>query len=308
MIKTDFYPSNKISDELIKFVVISTRSDGKWVMCRHRDRDTWEIPGGHRENGESIEAAARRELYEETGAVCDSLVTVSAYGVSDGEATTYGMLFFADVKEMGAIPDGSEIAERSLFSTMPKDLTYPNIQPDLFGAVQAWINTQNSPDELWDVYDENRSLTGRLHKRSEPLAEGDYHLVVHVWIIDSDGRFLITKRTPNKGFPNMWEATGGSAQAGDDSLSAAVREVREETALQVEPENGRVAISFRRHDNFVDVWLFKQDLDVSKAVLLEGETCGIMYATEDDIRRLHADGKFVPFSYLDEILRIARDE
>ena len=61
-----FYDS--ITDELLKFAVIISKSNGKWVFCKHKERDTFEVPGGHREENESIDETARRELYEETGA------------------------------------------------------------------------------------------------------------------------------------------------------------------------------------------------------------------------------------------------
>ena len=84
----------------------------------------------------------------------------------------------------------------------------------------------------------------------------------------------------------MWECTGGSALAGDDSLTAAMREVREETGLILHPENGKCVISFLRDECFVDIWLFVQDFDLSEVTLLEGETCDAMYATADDLRQL----------------------
>ena len=58
---------DKIDDDLLKFAVIISKSNSKWVFCKHRDRDTYEVPGGHREAGELIEDTARRELKEETG-------------------------------------------------------------------------------------------------------------------------------------------------------------------------------------------------------------------------------------------------
>ena len=127
---------------------------------------------------------------------------------------------------------------------------------------------QSSPEELWDVYDENRKLTGRLHQRGKQLASGDYHLVVHVWMQNDQGQFLLTKRSPNKGFPNMWESTGGSAIAGDNSLTAALREVKEETGLLLDAEKGRCVLSTKHSDYFRDVWLFHQDFSLENVVTL----------------------------------------
>ena len=104
----------------------------------------------------------------------------------------------------------------------------------------------------------------------------------------------------------MWECTGGSALAGDDSLAAAMREVREETGLTLNPENGKCVISYLRDECFVDIWLFRQDFCLSDVKLLEGETCDAMYASAEQIRQMQQDGVLVPFTYLDELLEIAK--
>ncbi|MBE6714061.1 MAG: NUDIX domain-containing protein [Ruminococcaceae bacterium] len=148
----------------------------------------------------------------------------------------------------------------------------------------------------------DRNKTGRVHRRGEILSRGDYHLVVHVWIKNSRGEFLITKRAPNKGWPNMWETTGGSALVGDDSLAAALREVREETGLSLSPENGRIIHSYMRNDSFVDVWLFTEDHSLSEVVLCEGETVDKMFADSEKIRKMTEEGTFINFSYADMIL------
>lgn len=121
-------------DTLFRYAVILARYRGKWVFCRHKARDTWEVPGGHREKGEAIDFAARRELYEETGAVKYELSPVCAYSVTgsinEGEER-FGMLYFAEIEELGPLPP-FEIAEIRLFDRIPDRLTYPEIQPALF--------------------------------------------------------------------------------------------------------------------------------------------------------------------------------
>ena len=73
---------DKMEDSLLKFAVIIAKMDGKNVFCKHRERSTYEIPGGHREDGESILDAAKRELYEETGAVKYDIKPVCIYSVA----------------------------------------------------------------------------------------------------------------------------------------------------------------------------------------------------------------------------------
>ncbi len=157
-------------------------------------------------------------------------------------------------------------------------------------------------DELWDVYDRDRKLTGRLHRRGDPLAEGELHLAVHVWLRDSRGLFLLTRRWPQKPYAGYWETTGGAAVAGEDSLQTALREVREETGIVLEPERGRLLRTFRREHLFLDVWLFRQDTPLADVVLQEGETCEARYTNLAAIRALDRAGRLVPYSYLPDFL------
>ena len=292
MLTVTFHSPREIEASALKYAVICARYQGRWILCRHKERSTWEIPGGHIEAGETALEAARRELWEETGATDADIRPVCVYKVSQ-----YGMLFFAEVHSMENIPDGSEIAEAKRFDHLPDNLTYPAIQPHLFEKVQGWLNTVSGAGELWDVYDKDRNLTGRTHVRGDDLLPEDYHLVVHVWIRNSRGQFLMTRRSPNKGYPLLWEATGGSALAGDDSLTAAIREVKEETGLTLAAENGKIVHQYSGPDHHVDVGLFELDVDLEKVTLQEGETCDKRLSTPAEILNGLADGTIVPFCY-----------
>ena len=298
-----FHSPGSRSDGDIRFAVILTRMQGRWLFVRHKQRSTWEIPGGHREIGETPEQAAARELREETGATDFSLTPVCVYGVSrGGEAPSFGLLAFAEVRALGPLDPLMEIGEVSSFAEPPEAMTYPDIQPALFRYMQNWLNMQSSPDELWDVYDADRRLTGRTHRRGDPLAPGEYHLVVQVYVRRPSGEFLITRRAPTKGYPLMWENTGGSADAGEDSLTAALREVREETGLCADPARARLVMQVTRPDAFVDIYELRHDFTLSDVVLLPGETIDARLVSGEEILRLHATGQFVPHDYLPRLM------
>ncbi len=125
-----------IEDEFLKFAVIISKYRGKWIFCKHTDRNTYEIPGGHREAGESILETAKRELREETGALDFKISPVCVYSVTgknkinqNGEET-FGMLYFAEITGLSEKIE-SEIECIKLFDDLPSEWTYPQIQPRL---------------------------------------------------------------------------------------------------------------------------------------------------------------------------------
>lgn len=126
----------------LKYVVIAARHAGKWVFCKHKQRETYEVPGGHIEAGETPLAAAKRELFEETGAAEFTIRPVCVYSVqgNDGRiddcAETFGMLFFAAVAKFGPLPD-FEMERIAFFADLPDSLTYPLIQPVLMEKVKS---------------------------------------------------------------------------------------------------------------------------------------------------------------------------
>ena len=131
-----FYDS--VSDDLLKFAVIVSKSDGKWVLCKHKLRDTLEVPGGHREVGENIIDTAKRELVEETGAVRFDLKPVCVYSVTEennfDSKETFGLLCYAEIYSFGEIH--SEIEKIELFDSLPTNWTYPTIQPYLINELK----------------------------------------------------------------------------------------------------------------------------------------------------------------------------
>lgn len=130
-----FYDEAK--DSLLKFAVIVSKYNGKWVFCKHKQRETSEVPGGHREIGEKIGETAKRELYEETGAVDFTIKPICVYSVISDDIDakeTFGMLYFADIKAFESELH-SEIEKIYLLDDLPSEWTYPLIQPKLIDEI-----------------------------------------------------------------------------------------------------------------------------------------------------------------------------
>ena len=154
--------------------------------------------------------------------------------------------------------------------------------------------------ELWDIYDENKRLTGRTMQRNDwNMKPGEYHLTVLGVIRHTNGRYLITKRVMTKSWaPGWWQVSGGGVMAGEDSRTAVLREIREETGLDVSDWEGGYLFSYRRDnpkekDNyFVDVYRFTGDFSDADLQLQEAETDGYQLATLEEIRAYADEGIF----------------
>ena len=163
--------------------------------------------------------------------------------------------------------------------------------------------------EFWDIYDENKQLTGRKMKRNDwCLKEGEYHLTVLGVIARPDGTFLITKRVMTKVWaPGWWEVSGGGVQAGESSEEAVRREVKEETGLDVRNAEGGYAFTYKRvnpdeGDNyFVDVYRFVMDIDEKDVSFQEAEIDGHMFATREQIESFAKEGKFLHYDSIKQV-------
>lgn len=127
-----------VEDSLLKFAVIVAKTNGKWVFCKHKSRDTLEIPGGHREPNENIIDTAKRELIEETGAIDFDLKPICVYSVIEKDnfngEETFGLLCYADIKSFGEI--NSEIERIIITDELPTNWTYPTIQRYLLAELE----------------------------------------------------------------------------------------------------------------------------------------------------------------------------
>lgn len=140
MAEVRFY--DQAADELLQFAVIIAKTNGKWVFCKHRERDTYEVPGGRREAGETILETAKRELHEETGAIDFTIEPAGIYSVKgktghsqNEDDEKFGMLFVADIVAFEAELH-SEIEKVLISDQLVENWTYPDIQPKLLEWVE----------------------------------------------------------------------------------------------------------------------------------------------------------------------------
>lgn len=189
------------------------------------------------------------------------------------------------------------------------------IATDIERKLDSFIVTpmEYTPKEILDIIDENGNKTGRYIERGRKMAQGDYFLVVQVWKHNGKGEWLIDRREMKSGSRNTgkWETTGGCAIAGDDSLTAALRETKEELGIDLDPNKGTLFTRMLRHiDNgskwLQDAWIFEWDGSIDEIEFQESETCDAMWATFDKIREMINAGEFlgeVFYPYFDEMVK-----
>lgn len=148
--------------------------------------------------------------------------------------------------------------------------------------------------ERWDILDENGKSSGKTVLRNKAqLRPGEYHLVVHIWVVSSDGRILIQRRSDTKKLmPGEWAATGGAAISGEDSFTAASRELYEELGISSNKESLKKILRLKRRNSLLDIWLIASDLTVDELSLQESEVAEAKWVTLDELKTMVKNNKF----------------
>ena len=159
--------------------------------------------------------------------------------------------------------------------------------------------------ELWDLYDKDKNLTGKTHERGTWIKDGYYHLVVHVWIKNKEGKYLISRRDKEReAYPLFLECPGGSVLKGETSLEGAIRETLEEVGVDLSNIKGTIIHTEKRekfHD-IMDAWLFNYDGEVDLNKATTNEVCEVKWMSLDEMKNSYENGEFVPtLKYIFEI-------
>lgn len=159
--------------------------------------------------------------------------------------------------------------------------------------------------EKWDILDQNGKPTGKTTLRGRCiLKSGEYHLVVHIWVISSEGKLLIQRRSDSKRLmPGEWAATGGAAISGENSYKAASRELFEELGIESTPETLKKMFRIKRRNSLLDVWIISCDIPASELTLQQSEVAEAKWVSETALRQMIRSGEFHNYGkeYFDKV-------
>jgi Isopentenyldiphosphate isomerase len=146
--------------------------------------------------------------------------------------------------------------------------------------------------EKWDLYDERRKLLKKIHIRGDKFNEGEFHIVVETWTINSKNEILLTLRDPSKeDYPNYWENTAGSVLAGEASKQGAKRELIEETGININEEELLLLNTYKGSEAFVDQYMIRKDIKINELVLQKGETVDAKWVSLSEFDKMIEKGE-----------------
>lgn len=148
--------------------------------------------------------------------------------------------------------------------------------------------------EFWDVVDKDGIRTGKTVVRGKRgLGKGEYHLVVHVWLMNDNGEILIQRRSDDRPLmPGQWAATGGSVFSREGSRHAATRELFEELGIRLHRRDLKLVKRMLRRFSVTDMWCARCNAPISSLVLQKEEVADAKWVTMDELKKMVSSGEF----------------
>ena len=141
--------------------------------------------------------------------------------------------------------------------------------------------------EILDIYDENANPTGKTILRGTPIRNGEYSLSVHMYIYTPKGKFLLQKRSVKKrSLPGIWSITCGAVKAGENSITAGIREAKEEVGLDIPKEAFVFIEKIKRRHSFIDLYFIEHDFDINMCKLQKDEVDSVRLCTPTELLSL----------------------
>ncbi len=147
--------------------------------------------------------------------------------------------------------------------------------------------------EYWDIYDRNRVFQNKVIRRGDAFEYGEYYVCCEVWIKNSNGDLLITQRHPDKKAGGLWEFIGGGVLAGENTLQAAIREVKEEIGISISTQDLNLLNVYKQKNYFMDIYLAKINLSIKDFVLDKNETVDAKWASKQELEAMIKDDLIV---------------
>ena len=147
--------------------------------------------------------------------------------------------------------------------------------------------------ELFDVYDENRKALNYTKERGESLKENEYNIGIEAWIF-SNNKLLLTKRSPLKSHPNMWEVPGGCSQTNETSTDTLFREMKEEINLSLNNIEYKLLDTVLYKHQFVDIYYINTKIDINNIKLQKEEVSDIKLVTKEEMEEMITNNIIVP--------------
>ncbi len=151
--------------------------------------------------------------------------------------------------------------------------------------------------EKIDLYNADRIRLGKIAEKEAKMKKGEYRMVVHICVINSQGKLLIQQRSSTKkNFPNVWDLTlGGNVQAGENARKAAQRELEEELGIFLDFSELRPLYTFNFKDGFDDMFVVERDVSLEQIKFVDGEVQAVKWAGQKEILKLIKKKKFIQY-------------